>query len=444
MKKLIPSTFIVSLLLIIFSSCDDDTIVGSGLLEGESLNIQFTDTFSVVAKTIFGDSVLVHSPSTGNSTFLLGEVDDINVFGKSSSEIFLQLGVQFGVPDFGEGTLDSMVLVMKLDSSGFYGDEFSSHDISVFLTNSLEETDTIYSNDDIVYLPGNVGSRFYSSISATDSVELMDYKNDSLIVSYPQIRIPIEQGYAESVFMDTLNNSVDSTIRDLVNGFYLMDETMNSMIGLDLSFFSNVDTSNRLVVYYRDENDEKQEYRYYLGGAIGNVFDFETSGTDAENAVDDEMIGESMLYLSSMGEFAVELDLSSVLERQDELLNFAELEFTVAESPIYDTELYPPTPSLLASFRNDEGELEVIEDIVISYTSVFGGSLEEVSDNGMILKKYKMNVTSFVKALIDDPSYHSSLILTSLNPSQTPARTILYGQGHSTYPLRFKLAFTTP
>ncbi len=448
--KFIVIGLVISVSLI---SCDEDSIVGSDLLGGEGLEIEFTDTIGVSIITEIGEPIIAYRPGTQISTFLLGEIDE-PIFGKAKSNIVCQASRGGSSPDFAGSTLDSAVLILKLDTLGLYGDQQASHNIKVYqLETELLRDDTIYSNDVIDFNPSEIGSRSFSSINAFDSIEVNDHKGDSLRLTYPQLRIPLDMSFATSLFENADANSNDTTFLQTLKGMYLTDETDNSMLGIRLG--GDRDTLSRVSMFYTDNEGVKRKFSYninfaissddYSGNIRANVFEMDLTGSVVESALDDPLYADSLFYIQSMDGVRAKIDMTGVLARPDDLLNYAELEFTLAELMDDNLEENPPITNLLASFINEDGKLEVINDIALDIgLSFFDGSLQEIDENGLVTTKYRMNITNYVKALRNDPTYLSNLYITGFSPIQTAKRSVIYGPGHSTYPVRLKLAFTKP
>jgi hypothetical protein len=135
----------LSLLLgLVLAACSKSTIVGSEILSDDFVDVAFTDTTTIKLLNIKADSTRVYPP--GNSIFLLGDIED-PVFGKTSTEVYTQIRKLFDIPDMENAVLDSVVLSVSVNSSGFWGDSLAIQEIEVYeLGESIVDYDSIYSN----------------------------------------------------------------------------------------------------------------------------------------------------------------------------------------------------------------------------------------------------------------------------------------------------------
>ncbi|MCK5839093.1 MAG: DUF4270 family protein, partial [Bacteroidales bacterium] len=103
-------------LMLILSSCNKKPeALGLDLVDNNPLGVEFNDTVSIVAFSVFEDSARTDELST----VLLGSIFD-PVFGITTTNIYSQLSLTAVSPDFGTNPLcDSMV--MAIDYAGYYG-----------------------------------------------------------------------------------------------------------------------------------------------------------------------------------------------------------------------------------------------------------------------------------------------------------------------------------
>jgi len=58
------------------------------------------------------------------------------------------------------------------------------------------------------------------------------------------------------------------------------------------------------------------------------------------------------------------------------------------------------------------------------------------------VKKYTLNITNHIKSALKDNTYNSDLYIGILTESETPHRAVLFGAGHSQYPMKLKITYT--
>ena len=145
MKNLIPALIVLMSGFCLFNACNDPTVIGSDLLGDDNLNLAYTDTITIISKTIKDvDSVLTYSTSGFDpasfrlSTQLIGNLEE-PIFGAAESELYADLRLNFSViPQFARGefkdlvSLDSMILVLPWDTLGIYGDTLQDYTLEIF------------------------------------------------------------------------------------------------------------------------------------------------------------------------------------------------------------------------------------------------------------------------------------------------------------------------
>ena len=253
MKLLYPiSIFLV--ICVLFTSCSDDTVVGSGLFDNEELSIEHISQTDLTARTVAEDSVVTYLfNSSSRQTYFLGALED-NYFGKSESQLYINCGLAgTAAPDFTgviEQDLDSIVLALQLDTLGFYGDREATFNIKVYrLTEDIREKDTIYSDEDFMFDPMLIGeiNDFKPAAGLTDTLKVDDEE-------YPatgQIRIPLNIELAEEIINDSEAVKSDTSFMALVNGFYIVAEpSSSSMLAVNLSPVAYQTKLSELAIYY--------------------------------------------------------------------------------------------------------------------------------------------------------------------------------------------------
>ena len=179
----------------------------------------------------------------------------------------------------------------------------------------------------------------------------------------------------------------------------------------------------------------------------------EISGTDFENALDNEVLGDSLLYLQGFGcgDAMIEFPHANFENFGNILVKKAELEITVASLEGNDEEL-SPIKLLFLFEKDDDDERVLIQDIFAGQSTnllstIFGGSLqEELDGNGIVVRRfYTMNITQYFQDLIKENSGEvNKLYLGAAVPELSPERSILCGPGHSQYPMKLNLTYSLP
>jgi len=449
------------LLLNTFSSCGDPSDVGSGLFTDGDLDVFSVDTMTIVATNIPLDSVEVYSENNmTRSTYLLGELDD-PFFGKMNGALVTELhyGVdlftgQLFIPDYQEGDiLDSIVLVLAVDTLGNYGVRNDLFDIEVFkLSESINQRTSIFAPVDIPADP-TIAASAINVRPRADSVRVFFPSLGTTIPEFGQIRIPLNDNLANILFNDLRGIGSDVEFVEAFNGLRIeaTPASGNSMFGVDIS--TTIFNSRVQCFYRRDSLPLLYEYalddrtRNLSEGRKFTDFERDNASSPISQFLDDPEAADSLIFIQSMLGSTIELDLSAINQFQDNLINQATLEMTIAQLPGDNMNIYPPIETLVLSTIGEDGEPDVLaeinEGLIFSQLETFfGGTIEENFVDGMTVFQIEMNITRSL-ILMANGELPTTLFMTPLMPTERPNRTILFGPGHSTFPLRLNLSLTS-
>ncbi|MBT8191719.1 MAG: DUF4270 domain-containing protein [Bacteroidia bacterium] len=426
-------------LIFILGSCGDSIQLGSTLLEDPNISVSFTDTFHLKAKTISSDvpPTFRNSASFGGKTYMVGAVND-PVFGYYGSVSYFTTSLISSFPDFSNASFDSIVLSLPYDSVGFYGNKNEEHLFELYQLSELfevESGDTLYS-DMVLEYDENPLSQVSIVTNYNDSIALYSPVVDSIVPAIPQLRMHFDTSFWSPVARDTLNNESNEALNNYLKGFAIKSvNAENSMVGFDLG-----NTSQALIeVYYTIGDTAKNIYFIDIGTFRHSTFEHDFTGTPVGSVTDIEGSDET-LYLQSMAGTNVSFDLSGV-EISDEIINKAVLEITVSQHD----EQYEPITQLLASYINDEGRLNVIEDASPAYLSfLFDGALKSTVIDGITYNRYEMVITNHLKNIMSGQIDKPEIVITGLGKQERPNRSVLFGPSHPEFPAILKIITTNP
>ena len=434
--------YFLFLIVLFIGACEDPIQLGAGLVQGEVNDPEFTDTIDLVARTIMADPPITfrNSSSFSNSTYLVGEIND-PVFGRYSSVAYFDAFLSNSFPELENSVIDSVILVLALDSLGQYGDENEVHNLELYQLEDVldvESGDTLLSDLRLEYSPTPLGS-FSGTINFEDSLTVYSPTVDTLIQIPPELRVPLDVSFWDPVARDTLINASNETLAEYLKGFALVSTTaQNSMVGLGLS-----GNAARVDFYYTTvipPDTAKAIFSIFNGLNKHSYFEHDYSGTEVEAAIGDS-INQEYIYLHSMAGVNIEFDLAPLLDlTNDVVINNAVLELSVKE----DDPLYPPINRLLASYYND-GVLFVVEDIALSSDfRFFGGRVNKINIDGIKYDQYNLNITNHLNNLLNGSITETDLIISSFSTQEQARRSVIYGRDNQVQPARLKLIITKP
>ena len=442
-------------IIVISIGCNDGSIIGNDLLENEAIELAYDDNFELVAKTIRGDSIATYRVGTTASTYLLGELDD-PVFGKSSSVIYTGMTVGSSTPDFSESTLDSIVLELEYDSTGFYGDNNVVHNIEVF---TVEEDwlnrDTIYSDETFATSMMPVGAKSFVPDFRGDSIRFQVRVTDvdSFITLSPRISIPLDNAFGQMILDNTDATVNDTSLIDAFKGLYIKSTTDgSSMMGLNFIKSGTISTIiPKVAVYYTQQTDdgpEKRTYNYLLRDEPYSEFKLDNFGSPVGNSINDVIAGEDFFYNQGMSGVNSEVTLPDLSSLKGNLINSAQLVLTIADD---ENESYPYNARFILSKYEDgvSGDRELIEDLVkdgVTLTTglaiLDGAPKRTVHENGDSITTVTFNITDYTRNLINSDEVTSPLVVSPVGRSESARRTIFCGSKHPDYPAKLRIAYT--
>ena len=428
----------------LLGSCNKEVTIGSEIIEDQPIAIDYNEIIDITAETVYGDPALMYrnSPILTRRTYLLGELTDPN-FGVTGSTVFVTPRVSETVPDFSGASLDSVIMVLPYDTLGQYGDSDVLHDLSVYrLRDAIDvaSTDTLFSDMCFDFEDTPISS-FSFDPEPTDSSDVYSPSVDSIIRVLPQIRIPLDAAVWNDVLSDTLNTRLTQNIVDIVKGYAIQSMPNGSdMYGINLS---NTSTA-RIQVFYQDSI--KKVFSFDLSSLVSdkeesvvkhNCYVSDYNGSLIESVIGDD--SAELNYVQGMQGFDVVYDLSGVLSIQDEFVNYAVIEVFAQKEEGVD-----PLNFLIASYRNDDGDLVRIRDLTSSAAGFFDSRFEEVEIDGVTLLKHEVIVTNHIIDIVNGDITNTSLTLLADNKRENPRHSIFYSPNHPLYPACLKLITTKP
>ena len=437
--------------------CNDESVIGSDLLDDEKINLDFENDFELIGTTVKGDTVPTFNTSSNNQTYLLGELED-PIFGTSSSDIYVGFQYTSGAtPDYSDAVFDSIVLSLEYDSLGFYGNPDAIHHIQIYrVTEDFLDADTLYSDREFMTESNPIGEiTIVPNLDQTVSIKYRNDENiDSTIELTPRIRIRLDDVFGKELFADTSAATSTANLVDYLKGFKIVSTVEgSSMIGLNFNEDSDGNAGiGGLIMYYTDVvdgEDTKSAFTYGINTTTFSHFEHDYSGSFLNPYLENQDAGDDYLFVQSMAGVNTEIQLPDLTSLQGNLINAAQLVMTISEESEFETELYPNEDRFLLSKYNDSGNKVLIDDIVkngfdlTTGLTILGGGIEEVEqEDGSIIKVVRFNITDYIRNVIEGEETSDVLVVSPLGRQESPRRIVFYGVNHPEYPVELRIAYT--
>ncbi|MCC6723850.1 MAG: DUF4270 family protein [Saprospiraceae bacterium] len=451
MKKLTNSALWV-LYLSIFAliSCNDPTVIGSDLLSGDQLDIEFIDTLTLKAKTVPNDSLVVWRTGTNSvilSNFALGDFQD-PIFGRTVSSIYTQFFTNTSRPNFDptKHTLDSVVLLVPLNASLSYGNLDETYTVEVYEMSDVLNAKSTYTNfDSFAVNPAPLATHSFIP-NFTDSITVMEPSSDTVReVRLPaHLRIKLDNAAMSRILsMDSLTINVDSNFVKSFKGLWLKPASQNKGM-LSLNMRSSTQTNLRF--YYTESGTKKKSYDFhsfsgnpivlhqqnYYGGSIAG--DFLNTPNSAQN--------DSLIFLQGLNGVNFELEIPYAEDLNGIIINKAELILPILSLPGDIADITPVAQMYATEYVSDTS-LIVIDDIYLpirnlstdDFGKYFGGKA------GADDIQYKISLSAHMQKMIAGKTT-KTLRFTVNNRTESPTRVVLGGPSHSEFPAKLRISYT--
>jgi hypothetical protein len=453
----------------------DTTDIGGDQLPAVDNVHTFADTLLINStQGIFNDTTKVDL----NADFVLGAINNDNLFGKTNGSIYLQLKPKFypfyfgnerdtisGSPDVG---LDSVVLCLKY--KGFWGDSALPVQLNVLEVKDKRFNDSVFEQHNINYAPTTTTFLTSKTIDIRRLGDTVKYANRR-DYSINLIRIKLPMAWAQSLFnrdstSNPLNNafSLDSVFREFYNGLAVVPAGggSNSLVYVNLA-----DTSTKLEIHFRKRNKgivDTTFQSFVLNRRISPPGTAEPARSSVANYIVRNRSGSAMatpaageLYVQTTPGSYINLNIPALSTLNNRIIHRAEIiiqqipdntfldetmsapallyldlrDTTVAQKwkPIY----YDLNPN--ESYNPDSQTGFNYLPSTINYLS-FGGYRRDGKDKfGNAIKYYNINISRYIQQLVTKhtPNYNMRLyapyeiFYPQLGTSTDPAFPTAYG-----------------
>ncbi len=453
-----PFTKYVLLLFVVMgiANCTNPTSIGTDFIGTDLISVTRVDSLSVRAQTLAPGPINVYQGQANLSRYLCGNLND-DYLGSSRSEIYGQLRVRDNTRDFNNSSIDSVVLSMRYDSTSFYGNwENEEVDIQVFRLTEAIDAEADYKSD-ITFMTEadpigqKIGFKAEPSKPLTINFETSEGEIDTVTIA-PQLRIPIDISIGEEILAyDSLPLSDNEVFLESFKGVKLAVESENAMLAFRL-----ITPETRMIIYYRNENDEPAEMNLSFTdrSAVMPSFSHNYEDSEVESFIGRQDLGDSLVFTQSMAGVEAEIELPDLSDYSDLELNHASISFTLASDlPGNMTNLFPPADQVTGVRTDEDGELRLLIDAALAESQAgsreflqdaFGGFVEEEElPDGSKREHYNLFITQFVESVRRgdvDPTFRIRPRLKNI----TASRSIILGPQHNEYPMKLTLVFSTP
>ncbi len=424
---------VYSIILILVTSCQNPITVGGELLDDERIEVLTEDFKDFNTFNILRDSIRTKARNAGNSNILLGVLKD-NFFGKSTANGF----ITFRRGNFQDSLLngnlspDSLVLILDYGTNS-YGSETAIQQFKVYeIDQEITLADSFYSNS--VIPSKRLLTEITKTINTKDSLEIVNHASGDKVKTRPQLRLRLSDDLAR----DFLNNRDELKADTLFNRFFnglMVQADINDEIN---SKTFDLGLASQLVLYFSLDDTTKRSINF-LPQIAFNTFNYDRSNTEVEEFINTPVLGDSLIFLHGGANVSPVVQFKNLDKLEALKINYVEMLIPL-NTGLINTSIAAKIPGILAFRKNDNNQLQFIEDIgpTGSLVSFFDGNLRNINNRDV----YRLNITNHIKRSIRDNNYSSDLYLVVNNELTNLSKGIFFGAKHSESPIKITITHT--
>jgi len=382
----LSATFLLSIALL--TSCKkEDSAVGAGI-NPNGLNILVTDTFTVKTYSEVVDTITTDETSVS----LLGAYNDPE-FGIVDCGIATQIRLSSESPNFGTVTsVDSVVLSFAFGSIKYYGN-VSDMTFEVFEISD----DLVRDNQDYyAFSPINtVGPNLVRT--GTETITPKPYTdvivgNDTLA---PQLRLNLETSFGQTLIDNASQMTTNTSFISYFKGLYIKvtgSSTLASAEG-SISYLSLESALSKMVLYYTNDVSDNKTFTFNINSksARFNKIDFDRSGTDVQNVLDNPENGTEKFYMQSSSIRAI-VEIPYILDLYKDKKRIINKAMLIVPVQDFQPDVFDPTVSLFIAKKQSN----LVSDVTLDYPNF--NSFVTYDENK---KEFRFLLTREIQAILN-------------------------------------------
>jgi len=432
----------------IFLSCKKDkNILGASVRdESDVLNAQFSDTATIFAHTIYGDSTI----SFNDGVKFLGSNQD-PVFGRTDVSVYTKFALPNNITNvsFGDdANLVSAEVVLAVKSIDFVGDYKTPLTYQVFEMSQNIPTGTInYSNHKNGYNAANLLGTYTGTFEILNGVFV--------------ILIPINSTYASAILNNPQYLLNNETFQSTYKGLYITTKSSNLNPSSAQGAITKIDLDNSLSgfnLYYQNgtilASKETKKFVTTFGGTSAvrfNEFKYNylTGSTNllSQQLLGDSIVGSQGLFLKGMGNTRIKMQipyLTNFASKQKISVNKAEIIFKVDQGLNgSDGKYLPPLKIAILAIDSLKREIFTYDQFSTIDFARYGGNYD--SDK----KEYVFNISREIQILMNGKRKNLGFYIVvadgdrsfTVRRDDRAERVVLGGSGSTLYKPVLKLTY---
>ena len=382
----LSATFLLSIALL--TSCKkEDSAVGAGI-NPNGLNVLVTDTFTVITYSEVVDTITTDETSVS----LLGAYNDPE-FGIVDCSIATQIRLSSESPNFGAvTTVDSVVLSFAYGSIKYYGN------ISDMTFEVFEISDDLVRDDQDYYAFSPINIIGPNLVSAgTETITPKPYTdvtvgNDTLS---PQLRLNLEKSFGQTLIDNASQMTTNASFISYFKGLYIKVTDPSALASSEGSvlYFSLESALSKMVIYYKNDVSDNKTFTFNINSksARFNKIDFDRSGTDVQNVLDNPENGAEKFYMQGSSIRAI-VEIPHILDLYKDKKRIINKAMLIVPVQDFQPDVFDPTVSLFIAKKLSN----LVSNVTLDYPKF--NSFVTYDENN---KEFRFLLTREIQAILN-------------------------------------------
>jgi len=414
--------------LLTLISCEKPSDIGLNLPGQNQLGTHFEKQYSQASTVIHPDSILAFQ----NEPIAIGKVSD-GEFGTITGTHYTEIGLNGTNISFPHAANPDDSLVLVLAYTGYYyGDTTSNITVDVLkLDENFQENKTYFITDKLK-TDAVLGSKTFKPRFNRIHKEVTVNGEKKTAEFSRLLRIPLDKNFADALLLKSFNTQED--FRAYWNGIAITASSSSpagSIVGFS-TFPDSAGTQQAKVaginLYYTDANGKRQKYNFSFSGTYYNGVEATRQGALATlDKPNKELSGQqtnNTTFIQANTGIKTKLifpDLGNFKNGKGNIfINHAELVIPVKAGTINANNKVTPAPPAILLYESTLGNRVVKTTggtaiaVQAGNAPVFNLTTPAVGIFNKDSLHYKINITSYVQAIIDQKKANNGILITPI------------------------------
>lgn len=423
-------------------SCERSRGIGFDLVPQNAVEVLFTDTLSIKASTVIGDSLV----TAGASNLLLGQYTD-PVFGKVKAQSYIRFtpfGTQITLDQDAKRKVKFDSLTLRFTYSYFYADKSKPQKFNLH-----KLTGELY--DSVPYC--NFNSIAYDPIPLTSVTVSGDELADDLTLRFRLDEIPNADELVSQIVALAKDSATTEEFEAAIKGFALVPDGADEAAILGFSSTVFFQMYYRKVFAKADNGDSlattSSVYTFNIGGRFNQV-ESQRSGTQLSDLT---VLGsksseqtDNLSYVQAGTNIYTKLEfptLANLKLQGNAVINKAEL---IIKPLIASVDVFKQPDFAILYESNESNDIAQTSNktplIILPEEQLFGNNPSALVAYRTRDENYVVTLSSPIQRIFSGKTSNEAILISAANSASSVNRLILNNQKNSPYSMKLRVYYT--